>query len=146
MVFESLQDSVAAMFQATWPSLYAPVVVDLDETGMLVSSGMLPLKTGVISPIILPRIEDHNALNCREVSKIKAVIQGTIKLRRNKKQILDSLMSKASRIKSQVPAGAPSSSKAVQPLPPTEPKEKYKLDTAPPTVHVSERLSENVST
>lgn len=58
LFFESLLDSALETFRVIRPSPYHPVLIDLDDSGSLVRFGLLPLQSGVKTPITLPRLED----------------------------------------------------------------------------------------
>lgn len=65
----SLLDFLAEMFQVTVPIISPPVGLELIETGTQVSSGLLPLQSGVKIPTILPRFEDHHVLYGRDLQE-----------------------------------------------------------------------------
>lgn len=62
-----------------------PVVIELDETGIPISSGLLPLQSVVKNSTMLPRFEDRNVIYEREFQETKAMTGGMIALGRKKR-------------------------------------------------------------
>lgn len=141
-MFQSLSDFVAEIVQATRPIASAPVVIELDEKGMSFRSGPLPLQSGIKTTAVLRGFQYFHVSYERKVQDTKSVTRGRIAWKMNTRKCMESLVAKTTAIKKQVPAAAGSSSKAVQSLPPTVPKENDVLHTAVPPAHL--KLSENV--
>lgn len=56
-MFESLLDSVAYMLCVARPSLSSSVVIELDKTGMVVSSGPFPLQSTEKNSTLLAKFQ-----------------------------------------------------------------------------------------
>lgn len=132
LVFGLLLDFFSEILHVTRP---IPSPTSSNRSGWAgtpVGSESLPLQSGLKTATILPRHEDHHILCARQVQDGKAVIRETIAFCRDKRKRLASLAAITTAIKSQVPVVAGSSSKSVQPLLLTGPKEESVLDTAIP--------------
>lgn len=136
MDYRSLLNSVARPFRSTIPSPSPSVVRDLDETRTPIRSRLFTRQSRVKIPTIFPKFKDHYVSNRREFQEPKPVTGRTIMLQKNKRKQTVGLVAITTAFKRQALVAAGSSSKALQPLPPTVLKDEDALDTEVPSDHV----------
>lgn len=135
LVLGSLTDPVSEKFQATRFIPVSSLVKELDETGMPLRFGPLLLQSGLNASTKLPRFEDHHVSCMRYIQERGAVTRETITRQRSENKLTANLTAMPMAIERQGHVAAGLSSKSVQPLPPTIPKEEEALDTAVPVAH-----------
>lgn len=133
LVFGSLLDCVEEI-QGLECSLLYPVVKQLDETGMPVSSGLLPLQNSVKIPTVMPSFEEHLVLFVKVVQETRTVTGETIRLA-GKQEVHDK--SVGSKHGNQALSARDSlitikRCAASSPLSPTVPNGEYIINTAAP--------------
>lgn len=112
------------------PSSSHPVLICLDDSGTADRSGLLPLQSGIQTPAMLARYENHRILYEREVQETKAVKGRTITFVMSKRKHTASLAALTTAFKCQIPVEVGCSSEAFHSLLPTVPKEEDILGTA----------------
>lgn len=139
--FRSLQGCSKEMFRAERPINYSPAVMQDDKTGMTVMSGSLAQQSVMNCLILMPRFENHHISYEKEMQETKAVTGEKIMLNRHVRNHTDCLTALTMASKRQGSVAAGLSSKVVQALTSTMPKEEGILDTSVPAAHVE--LSKN---
>lgn len=123
-------------------------MTELDETGRPVISGLFLLWSEISEmkiPKILKTFEHHNHISHkREFKETKSVTGGEIHWEGTVRRAMRVAGQKQRKSKHQIPVSAGFSSKAVDPLPITVPKEEDILDIVVPAAHVE--LSEKART
>lgn len=76
---------------ATRPSASIPVVIELDERGILIGSCLLPLKSGIKNRTIFQRFEDRHILFGSEAEETKAVTEKAMTSQSSKRKSLVNL-------------------------------------------------------